>query len=92
MARKRRPRLARNPARPAVAEPAPGIGHNNPPPDEALLVTRRQASALLNVSISTLLRMEALGLLRPIKLVPGKYGQTHYSKASVLARAETGAA
>jgi len=57
-----------------------------------LLITRRQASAMLNVSVSTLLRMEALGLLRPIKLVPGKNGQTYYSKASVVARAETGAA
>jgi hypothetical protein len=86
-----RPRLT--PAASSIAQLPPGIGHNQPPVpiDGPLLVTRKQAGHLLNVSASTLIRMENTGVLRAVKLTRGRSAQTYYSRASIVALAERGA-
>jgi hypothetical protein len=54
----------------------------------ALLYTRKQASAMLNVSISTLLRLEAAGTLRGIKLTKNtSNAMTFYPAADLIALA-----
>jgi hypothetical protein len=94
--RKRIKRKRFKPAlRPAPAEAPPGIGHNRPPgpiEDPPLLLTRRQTAAMLNVSASKLIRMEAAGVLHPVKLIPGQSAMTHYRRSNVLEVAERGAA
>jgi hypothetical protein len=53
-----------------------------------LLYTRRQASTMLNVSISTLLRLEASGQLRGIKLTKGTANaMVYYPAADLIALA-----
>jgi hypothetical protein len=50
----------------------------------ALLYTRKQASQMLNVSIATLLRLEAAGTLKGIKLTKGKASAMVYYPAADL--------
>jgi hypothetical protein len=57
--------------------------------DARLLVTREEASRLLGgLSLSTLLRMERRGQLRPVKLTGSPAGKTFYRYGNVLAVAE----
>jgi hypothetical protein len=76
--KKRRPRLSR-----------PGIGHNQPPEpiEKPLLIPRREACRLLNISVSMALRLEGLGKLDPVKL-GGPLGRTHYTRVQVLSLAQ----
>lgn len=61
------------------------------PDPAALLVTRQQASRILSISVSTLVRLEAAGRLTAIKLDPESAGMIHYRNSDVqrLARGDT---
>jgi hypothetical protein len=75
----RNPQLAARPP-PPVTPVAPSV--------PALLYNRRQTSAMLNVSISTLLRLEASNQLHGIKLTKGTANaMTYYSASEVFALA-----
>jgi hypothetical protein len=52
--RKRRFLLDRRVSQILAAEPAPGIGHNNPPPEPDELLTTAQVAAWLGVSVQFL--------------------------------------
>jgi hypothetical protein len=67
-----RPRLPAEPITPVV------------PTMPALLYTRKQASAMLNVSTSFLLRMEAAGTLKGIKLTNKPTAMTFYAASDLI--------
>ena len=71
-----------------AASPRPA---HNPQPQPALLYTRAQAAHLLACSIATLIRAEARGDLRAVRLNPTGNGKVYYSAADVHALAKGGA-
>jgi excisionase family DNA binding protein len=61
------------------------------PDHGALLFTRAQVAALLNVSVMTVIRLTAAGRLKPIRLTPGSSGKVFFRASDVFALAEKGA-
>ena len=60
-----------------------------PPHPQQLLYSREQSATILGVSVSTVKRMEALGLLRCIRPTGLPTGQAFNPKDDVLAVAQT---
>ena len=52
------------------------------PPDQ--LISRKQACAMLGISLRSLLRIEASGLLTPIKLTGKQHSLVRYRLSEVL--------
>jgi hypothetical protein len=78
--RRRQPTTTTAPTTPTIIERVP-----------ALLYTRRQASQMLNVSISTLLRLEASNQLRGVRLTKGKASaMVYYPAADLISLANGG--
>jgi excisionase family DNA binding protein len=65
-----------------VVTPAPDHG--------ALLFTRAQVAALLNVSTMTVIRLTSAGRLKPIRLTPGKSGKVFFRASDVFDLAQGG--
>jgi hypothetical protein len=61
------------------------------PTPAPLIVSRRDAAAMLgNVSVQTVIRLEAKGLLKPVRINPTKLSQKFYRYADLVALAQGG--